>query len=183
MSGVQLPTSVRLMNEAEYQLVSRVFADTLPYRIRMIITDAAGLDGRPFTIPTSLLSVAGVASAANFFAGAGLGYLGSVINFAYLLNVGSAYDSLLLHEKNLLVHETAHVWQGKNSHFALSYVFSSIFNQCVHQNAYSYVPGAPWSSYNAEQQASIVEDWFAAGQPMSGPLYPYITNHVRKGDA
>ena len=50
-------------------------------------------------------------------------------------------------------------------------------------NAYTYVAGRPWSGYNVEQQASIVEDWFTFGESATSPLYPYITNNVRKGDA
>jgi hypothetical protein len=88
----------------------------------------------------------------------------------------------LVRQQRLLVHETTHVWQGKNSTMALTYVFSSVLNQGLHGGAaYSYVAGQPWRSYNAEQQASIVEDWFRAGQPKSGSLYPYIVNSRSKG--
>ena len=99
------------------------------------------------------------------------------------MNVGKDYNSLLTSQRHLLVHETAHVWQGKNSTLALSYVFDSVLKQGLQgPAAYSYSPGQPWRSYNAEQQASLIEDWFVSGQPTSGPLYPYIVNHVRKGD-
>lgn len=55
--------------------------------------------------------------------------------------------------------------------------------KCMHGvHAYSYTVGQPWKSYNAEQQASIIEDWFSQGQLKTGPLYPYIVNHVQKGD-
>lgn len=131
---------------------------------------------------TSLLSLFGF-SAISFLAGGLLGYLHSAVNGAYLMNVGTDYDKLSTTEQGLLVHETTHVWQGKNSTFALSYVFSSVVNQALKGgHAYAYAPGAPWKSYNAEQQASIVEAWFMSGKPPSGPLYPYIVNHVRKGD-
>jgi hypothetical protein len=72
----------------------------------------------------------------------------------------------------------------KNRTFALTYVFSSLVSQALYGGGtYSYTPGNPWSSYNAEQQASIVEDWFRGGMPASDPLYPYITDHVRTGNA
>jgi hypothetical protein len=181
--GIALPTRMRAMSTAEYHIVSGVFGDTLPYRARIVVTDAAGLDGRAFTIPTSLVStLLGMAPGA-FLIGALGGYLGSIVNLAYLVNVGSDYDTLATTQQRLLVHETTHVWQGKNSTLALSYVFSSVLNQGVHGSAaYSYTAGQPWRSYNAEQQASIVEDWFRSGQPKSGPLYPYIVNHVQVGD-
>ena len=180
---IRLPTRVRFMSAPEYRIVSRVFGDTLPYRVRILITNAAGVDGRPFTVPTSLLSTVVGMNPVTFLSNLTLGYLASFVNVAYLINVGADYGALDGSSKDVLVHETAHVWQGKNSVFALSYVFNSVYNQCVRANAYAYSPGQAWSSYNVEQQASIVEDWFMSGEPPSGNLYPYIVNHVRTGDA
>jgi len=182
MGDIQLPTKVRFMSGTEYEIVSRVYADTLPFRIRILVTNAAGAEGRAFTIPTSLLNTIGLTATA-FFAGAALGYVSSFINLAYLMNVGDDYDKLAGSEKGLLVHETCHVWQGKNSTFAQTYVFDSVINQCLRSNAYSYAAGKPWSEYNVEQQASIVEDWFVGGEQESSTLFPYIRDHVRKGDA
>jgi len=86
------------------------------------------------------------------------------------------------------VHELTHVWQGSNSTSATTYVHNSLMNQCrsefgtgSHGGAYGYTPGGIWSAYNAEQQASIVEDWYVSGMPESGPLWPYIRNNVRTG--
>ena len=182
--NITLPTSARFMSAAEYQIVSRVFGNTLPWRQRIIVTNGAGLQNRPFTIPTSLIRVLFGAAASGFLAPitATVGSLTTFINLAYLMNVGSAYSSLDTSQKGLLVHETTHVWQGKNSTLALSYVFNSCLSQCIRGGAaYSYTPGGNWSSYNVEQQASIVEDWFNAGEPPSGPLWGYIDNYVRKG--
>lgn len=181
--SVTIPTSARVMNTAEYAIVSRVFSDTLPWRYRIIVTNGAGLDNRPFTIPTSLLTTLGATVAAGF-AGAIAGYLTSFINLAYLVNVGSAYADMSRGYQNLLVHETTHVWQGKNSNLSLTYVFSSCISQCIRgTGAYNYTAGSSWSSYNVEQQASIVEDWFASGEPESGSLWGYVRDHVRTGDA
>ena len=181
--GLQPPTKIRTMSPVEYHIVSGVFGATLPYRSRILVTNAAGMDGRAFTIPTSLVSTILGMNPALFLPTAIVGYLGSIVNLAYLMNVGRDYNTLGSSQQRLLVHETTHVWQGKNSTLALTYVFSSVLNQGLHGGgAYSYSAGQPWRSYNAEQQASIVEDWFRAGQPTSGPLYPYIVNHVQKGD-
>jgi hypothetical protein len=171
------------MSEPEYTIVSRVFGDTIPYRFRIIITNAAGKDGRAFTIPSSLLSLIPGVVPGDFIGAIGVGYLSSFVNLAYLINVGSDYDKLTTSARNVLVHETCHVWQGKNSTFALSFVFNSIYNQCVVGSAYTYAPGRPWGDYNVEQQASIVEDWYVAGESTGSPLYHYITDTVRKGDA
>jgi hypothetical protein len=125
------------MSSSEKAIVDGVFGDTLPYRFRMLVTDAAGVDGRAFTIPTSLLSTIMGVAADGFLgpvqdiAGIAAGYAASIVNLAYLINVGSDYDNLTSSAGHTLVHETTHVWQRKNSIFALSYVFNSIYNQCV----------------------------------------------------
>ena len=131
-------------------------------------------------------------------------YLLSAVNLAYIVSVGPGpypdissgtytVGSYTLERNHLLVHELTHVWQGKNSIFSLSYVISSAYNQCRgmlsgggvsgRSAAYSYMPLQAWSAYNAEQQASLVEAWFAAGEPTSGDLYPYIRDYVRRGRA
>jgi hypothetical protein len=182
--GISLPTTARFMSVDEYAIVSRVMGATLPYRYRIIITDGAGLDNRPFTIPTSLVTTILGTAAAPFLAPviALGGYLGSAINLAYLINVGSAYLDMSSSNTELLVHETTHVWQGKNSYLALSYVFDSCISQCIRgSGAYGYTAGSNWYSYNAEQQASIVEDWFVSGEPTSGALWDYIRDYVRQG--
>lgn len=187
--SISIPTSARLMNQAEYAVVTRVLGNTLPYRFRIIITNGAGLGNRPFTIPTSLLSTLGATVAGGFLGGpagaligGGVGSLTSFINMAYLMNVGSAYPNMSTSNTGLLVHETTHVWQGKNSSLSLSYVFGSCVSQCLRGGAaYNYTPGSAWGSYNVEQQASIVEDWFVAGEPQSGDLWSYIRDYVRHG--
>ncbi|HUF04364.1 MAG TPA: hypothetical protein VMM38_09340 [Aridibacter sp.] len=174
------------MNSTEYDIVESVYGDTLPWRIRIIITDGLGGYNRPFTIPTSLVTTVLGSAASGFLASIAsvAGYLASVVNAGYLMNVGSAYPDMSTANTDLLVHETAHVWQGKNSIFAQSYVYNSALNQCLRgTGAYTYTAGSPWGNYNAEQQASIIEHWHGAGMPTSGDLWPYICDHVREGDA
>jgi hypothetical protein len=55
MLGLKPPTKARMISLLEYPISSGVFGATLPYPGRILITDAAGLNGRPFTIPTSLI--------------------------------------------------------------------------------------------------------------------------------
>jgi hypothetical protein len=174
---IKRPTKYREMSASEYSIVTGVFGNTLPSRMRIIITDGAGMDGRAFTIPTSLVtSILGTTLARIISDACVMG--------DYLMNVGRDYNNLNTSQQELLVHETTHVWQGHNSTFSVGYVFSSVYNQVRFGGAaYKYTAGRPWRDYNAEQQASIVSDWFALGKPNSGPLYPYIVNHVRKGDA
>jgi hypothetical protein len=119
--------------------------------------------------------------------------IGSFVNLGYLMNVGpTAYPDMTVDQgkKDLLVHEMTHVWQGKNSIFAMTYVINSAFHQCQGMlgsgsrgAAYSFTPGRWFRSYNAEQQAALVESWYAGGMPASGDLWPYIRDYVRRGRA
>jgi hypothetical protein len=194
---MRAPTSVRWMNDSEWEIVTGVFnSSTLPFKQRIFMTDAAGADNRAFCIPTSLVTslpgvlasafaggvVAGPAGAALASAiASAASWLGSVVNFGYIMCVGEKpYPDMSKSYPGLLVHETTHAWQGKNSTLALSYVFASAISQCM-GDAYGYTAGKPWGEYNPEQQASIVEDWYEAGESGSHTLYPYIRDYVRKG--
>ena len=77
-----------------------------------------------------------------------------------------------------LMHELTHVWQGHNGAFPVGYVFNSVWHQIVDSDAYAYTPGQSWGSYNVEQQASIVEDWYANGCRRDDARFPYIRDHV-----
>src|SRR5215475_355369 len=105
---MKAPTKVRLLRDAEWKIVERVFtADKLPYRWRLLVTDGAGANGRAFTIPTSLLTMAAPVA---FFAAVmknplitaivavGSAAVGTVFSFAnagYIMSVGpDFYDDL-----------------------------------------------------------------------------------------
>jgi hypothetical protein len=86
-----------------------------------------------------------------------------------------------------MIHELTHVWQGHHSGFASSFVFAAGIHHvgcwlkrqgdsCV----YDYVPGKAWKEYSVEQQAELVQDWFAGGAQESHPLFPYIRDQIRK---
>jgi hypothetical protein len=88
--GITLPTKRRAMSPLEYHLVSRVFGSTLPDRTRILVTDAAGLNRRPFTIPTALLEQVGMGPLPPMAEGVPMG----VYRTGYLMNVGpSSYAS------------------------------------------------------------------------------------------
>ncbi|MCC7427234.1 MAG: hypothetical protein IT557_10030 [Alphaproteobacteria bacterium] len=190
--GISAPSAARLLSDDEWPIVSRIFTTShLPWRYRILVTNATGAGGAPFTIPTAALSALGLAATFGPIAG----YLSSLTTLGYLMNVGSRnYPDMTAskQKKGLLVHETTHVWQGYNDIFALTYVISSAVSQCAamvsadgslasRNAAYNYTPGSSFGSYSAEQQASIVEDWFLAGEPSSGPLWRYIRDNIRRG--
>lgn len=127
-----------MISPLEYRISSGVFGAALPHPARILITDAAGLNGRPFTMPTSLIPAVLGMNPVTFLPAAIGGYLGSVLNLAYLINAGKSYNTLVTSDQRLLIHEGTHVWQGRNSTFAMTYVFNSVLNQGIHgAGAYS----------------------------------------------
>lgn len=186
------PTKVRWLTDDEWSIVRGVFWDTLPYRQRIFLTDAAGENGRAFAIPTSVITGAVGTAFGGALAGPAGAALGAMLNWGlsfanvgYVIGVGPhKYPDMTKHP-GLLVHEVTHVWQGKNSAFALTYVLDSALAQCLLGStaAYTVTPGDPWRSYNAEQQASIVEHWYLNGclTTDDDDHYPYIRDHIREG--
>ena len=211
------PTSVRLLNDAEWKIVERVFtADKLPYRWRLLVTNGAGADGQAFTIPTSLLTMA---LPAAFFSvvmknplitaivalgSATIGTALSFVNAGYIMRVGRRFYGDLTEidldtqdddAQALLVHETTHAWQGRNSKLAMTYVWGSVISQCsgkasagTTSAAYSYRIGMPWKDMNPEQQAKLVEDWFWQDEESTkikasggSGRYEYVRDYVRRG--
>ncbi|HEX6747628.1 MAG TPA: hypothetical protein VF092_10095 [Longimicrobium sp.] len=208
--------NVRPLSPSEFYLAQLVFGDSVPLD-RVWICDRSGLDGRAFTIPTNVNDAASVARAAiHALSGAVTGIPLLLLEFlasepfrvgrSYTLFMGAAgYARGLsftgtpaelardLHFHSVM-HELAHVWQGE--HYATGsweYVGNSLVAQGLHgPGAYDYNASAlpPWSSFAAEQQAQIVEDWvmgvargFAGVPPLplstSNPLYrPYIVNGI-----
>jgi hypothetical protein len=161
--------------QAEIDLASKVFGNTIPYN-KVILTDLGGLSGRGFTAP---------------------GVDGKIY-----CNLGSAYANPLgSHpqgypaEGQLLIHELTHAWQIAHAGFLPGFVCSAIVTQANYtfgDNVYQYGPaGPPWWSFNPEQQAAIVDQWFGekdggntnqANYPprdqKSNPYYRYIRNNI-----
>jgi hypothetical protein len=153
--------STRRLNQQEWQLAQQVFQRTLPYRA-VRVSSRIGLGDRPFTL--------------NY---------GIEDNHTYHLNVGtSGFGGLELtpYSRSLLIHELTHVWQSCHSVWPPTFIFNSLWHQTVSGgDAYKYTAGSAWDSYNVEQQASIVEDCFNGGLQPTGPLYPYVRDHLRLG--
>ncbi|MGB0910062.1 MAG: hypothetical protein ACPGYT_06840 [Nitrospirales bacterium] len=105
----------------------------------------------------------------------------------YTVNVGvAAFENFTGTWAGLLVHELGHVWQGQHgipfmSNSAVHQTLSVIQNGGSPGGAYKYVSGKQWNTYNSEQQASIITDWFRKGKLQSDKRYPYIRDNVRPG--
>jgi hypothetical protein len=82
----------------------------------------------------------------------------------------SAYPSYPI-AGQVLIHELTHAWQIEHTDISDGFVpglmCTGIYNQTVlGQAAYHYGrPGPPWSSFNMEAQAAIVDQWFAGTTP------------------
>jgi hypothetical protein len=160
---VRIARHTRHLTAPEKDLAKSVFADTLPGWWRINISDGLGYDDRPYT----------------YDSGIGFNY--------YTIHIGpGAYPDLTSTVRdtnagiicNCFIHEMTHVWQYYHGYFVK---LSSLAAQACHGSAaYSYTSGGDWDSYNVEQQADIVEDWFNNGMKTSDPLYRYIRDNIRK---
>jgi hypothetical protein len=136
--------NVRFLAAHEIRIARSVFEDTIPYD-RIYIGDGLGFTGAPFTIP-----VPGLPGSSR----------------KYLINAGDGYTGMshFQAEKDTLIHELTHVWQGHHSTWAWTVQGSSVLHQAIQgrDGAYNYDHNnyKDWDSYNPEQQAQIVEDWF-----------------------
>lgn len=107
----------------------------------------------------------------------------------YTVNVGPAFNDMTSEpdRRELLIHELSHVWQGQHgvpfmANSGAHQTLSAILNGGDPNPAYAYTPGANWSTYNVEQQASIVEDWYRGGMTQTDPRWPYIIWNIRHGN-
>lgn len=164
----------RLINQAEIDLARQVFEDRLPYnKIHLASYYLPNNEGVPVTLASvsSLLSARSKRSYTIYF--------GPDV----FSDGADTPDSRVT-----FIHELTHVWQGHHRRFAWEYMVESMFAQGhaiitrgSRSRAYDYKPGEPWDSYNVEQQAHIVQDWFGNGMLTDDELFPYIANHIRTG--
>ncbi|MFF9914176.1 hypothetical protein [Streptomyces sp. NPDC013457] len=164
----------RPLFEEEAAFAAKVFGPTLPDREQIILTNLSGLDDRAFVVP-----------------GAG----GS-----YLVNLGDDFDDPMAakggkytERGQMLIHELTHVWQASRWP-ATTYFCQGIFESTYEPGG---DPGTPWSAYGIEQQATIVDRWYAADPEFLGgefqnphpdlsrkkahPFDHYIHAHIRAG--
>ena len=154
--------NTRSLKSGEKELLSQVFVKTIPLD-HIKITDAIGLQNRPYTLPV-------------------------LLSKDYHVNVGTSFFgqdmSTTSSGQALLVHECSHVWQGVTGIFEWDYVINSVACQAISifqsGTAYDYEVGKDWSKYGAEQQAGIIEDWFKGGSLITSNRWRYIRDNVRE---
>jgi hypothetical protein len=164
----------RPLNEDEEALARQVFHDQLPYN-RIHIAN--------FFLPGNEHVAVTVASGTELIP------IKSLTDYTIYFGEAVFRDGAhTAKTRNTFIHELTHVWQGHHSAFSWQYMLNSMLSQgraiIFHgdrNRAYEFEPGGVWESYNAEQQANIVESWFAGGMKTTDPLYVYIVENIRGG--
>ena len=143
--------SGRALDPAEKTLAATVFGKSLDFS-RILVSDALGFGGRPFTLALGPFTV---------------------------LNLGSGPFRKPASDRALLIHELTHSWQSQHHLSPYAYEVNSIASQAVAsitgEDAYCYRPGKPFSSYAAEQIATSVENGFRG---IGGSHEAAITAHI-----
>lgn len=149
---VGLTTQMRPLDDGEKALARQIFGDTVPVD-DVILTNIGGAGGRGFTAQ---------------------GVDGKIY-----VNLGMSFDAPLgpggptyPFPGQLLIHELTHAWQIANTGFLPALMCSMLVTQAdntLGDNAYEYgEPGPAWDNFNPEQQAAIVDQWFAGTGNSSG---------------
>lgn len=180
----------RKLTPVEYAYFQKVFNNQLPPREMITLTKLSGAGGRPFVMPAA------------------------VVGGGYLVNIGNAYDNPTTHigsaypePGQMLVHELTHVLQLYRAGLTAAQAGKAMFIQVNDilngddQSAYDYSGcpinqnyryclsrftwGKSWDSFNPEQQASIMDDYYAYGENSKvGYEYPgqyrYVIENIRK---
>lgn len=166
--------ATRLLKESEVEFARQVFEDKLPYD-KVYLSD--------YFLPFNDGTAVTVASASAF--ALRRAWRSYTIFFGRGPFERGADGPDFGHT---FIHELTHVWQGFHGVLGWEYMAQSmlaqgyaILTQGSRHKAYNYEPGAPWGSYNVEQQAYLVEHWYRRGMNTDDERFPYIANHIRAG--
>jgi hypothetical protein len=183
---VQLPDAARCLDPAEVRTAQTIYGSSLDYS-DIYISNAIGVDGRPFTVALPL----------------GTGWI-------IVLNLGPRAFRSPNSDKVTMIHELAHAWQSQHHSIPWRFMINCLESQLAAASAttlaaansnrwvrlagslgggsvpdlqlgpadaYSYVPGHPFGDYGGEQIAQQVEDFFNP----PGPPWSRLLNGVERG--
>jgi hypothetical protein len=164
----------RLLKQSEIDFARQVFEEQLPYsKVHIASYYLPGNDKVPVTL-ASVSSIIPVRALRNYTI-----YFGPEV-----FRDGADRPE----SRDTFIHELTHVWQGYHSGLGWEYMIESmvaqghaIVTQGNRNRAYDYEPGGAWDSYNVEQQALIVQDWFRNGMRPDDERFTYIANNIRAG--
>ena len=171
-----LGSQTRKLTQEEYDWANaEVFDGALPARDKLVLTDTLGADDRAFTFPrydgkiTLNMGPGAFADPRN--------YPGEAVGRTY-------------------IHELVHACQIEHASMdvaLLADAFASKVCEATGGYPYRYSNAGPaYSSFNLEQQAQIVSDWFAGAVPpgsnqtgtpkdIDSPYFRYLIENVRIG--
>ncbi|GAB2925119.1 hypothetical protein GCM10027047_22650 [Rhodococcus aerolatus] len=169
---------MRRLRAAERELAETVLAGTVDLD-RARLSGAVGLGGRAFTVP---LPGVGAVLALGRGVHDPTGYTG----------FGSGPTGVRA-PGQLLVHALVHAWQLERRG-AVAYLWRGAREQLGGGDPYAYGPQVrPWEQLGLEQQAAVVDGWFAgwlgppgpqSGEPprsRSSPWWPVVRDGLRGG--
>jgi Repeat of unknown function (DUF346) len=174
-------SQTRPLSVEEYNWAStEVFGGSLPEIGRLVLTDTIGPNNRPFTFPR---------------------FDGKIT-----LNLGpdgfhdprKCQVSIGRKSGEVFIHELVHAWQIAHTPLDLSLLADALSSKICEMTGgdpYRYGPaGPPYNTFNLEQQAMIVQDWWAGNKPAgtdqtgqpkdtSSPYYQYLVMNIPQGQA
>jgi hypothetical protein len=164
---------------------NEVFEGSLPARERIVLTDTIGGGGRAFTFPrfdgkiTLNMGPEAFADPRNYQVG----------------GERNRYPGQAIRHGEVFIHELVHACQIHHSG-DLSFLADGLASKVCEGaggSPYSYGPaGSDYSSFNLEQQAQVISDWFAGAVPIGSnqsstardidsPYFRYVSDNLRVG--
>jgi hypothetical protein len=178
----------RELTQEEYDWANgEVFLGSLPPRDKIVHTDTIGGGNRAFTFPrfdgkiTLNMGPDGWPEPRNYHVG---------------YSKGDRYPGQAVKYGEVLIHELVHACQIHHASIDLSLLADALASKvCEATGTSPYVYGpadTDYSSFNLEQQAQIVSDWFAGAVPngsnqtrtpkdINSPYFWYVNDNVRIG--
>ena len=168
-------SQTRALTDDEYKWADgEVFQGTLPPRDKIVLTDTIGGGDRAFTFPrfdgkiTLNMGKEGFDDPRHYHTDPN----------KYDKNHRRVYGEVF-------IHELTHSWQIAHTPMTqalLADAFASKICEATGGDPYQYeISGQSFGTFNLEQQAQIVSDWFARGKDENLPNYRYIVENVRTG--
>jgi hypothetical protein len=157
---MRIVRNLRLLSALERKEAESVFATSLPDWKRIYVTDGLGpvpFVDRPYT---------------------------DELYGMFRLNLGpDVYPDALADQSytNLLIHELTHVWQYDRGYWvvlrsAYANRVITLFSAGYH---YTLDHDDTWNSYNVEQQAQLIQDWYDRGRSTTDVRLPFIKWIIR----
>jgi hypothetical protein len=160
---MRLSRKMRNLSSAEKALAKDVFGNSLPNWERIFITDGLGpIPGYDNPFADEILGV--------FRLNLGPEIYPDATKTKYYNGYGR-YDAIF-------IHEMTHVWQYHKGYWV---VLRSAWANSRFGAGYEYKSGDTWDSYNVEQQAHLVEDWYMEGKKKTDSRFIYIDKIIRPG--